>query len=318
MKNYTALLSALYGECHCILPSKLREIEAFLIMKAEGGSIESPKKVKQPEMMCFSPTGEEVAAERVASAGSAGLYLAVLPLFGTMSQHGGMIQEASGGTSTEQFGAQFDALDRNQAVKTIVIESHTPGGQVFGVEELSNKIHASQTRVVTVGNSQVASAGVWASSAANEVYITPGGEMGSIGVVRAFEDVSAAEEKAGIKTTLIATPQRKVAEWGVSPLTDEIESEIRAKTEATYERFVTAVARNMGVSTEKVIADFGGGGMLSAKDAVSAGLANDMATKDEVLAQELSRLKSAGSGNSKRNARALAIAQAENESLEIA
>ncbi len=311
MKTYRALLNALYSTPHCILPEKLREIEAFLHIKSSGGDT-SDVVVEQPQLACYSATGDLVAQDRLETANAGSSFLAVLPLFGTMYQHGGIEMQASGGTSTEQFGTQFDALDRNPAVKTIVIETHSPGGQVFGTQELSDKIHNAETRTVALGNSLVASAAVWASTAADLVCITPGGQMGSIGVVTVHEDVTAAEEKIGVKTTLIATPEKKTEEFGYTPLTEEIEQTMRERTEAIYDRFVGAVARNMGVSAGKVMSDFGGGGMLSADDAVAAGLANTVATRDEVLAWEIDLLHTAAnSGNRQHNANRIALAEAE-------
>jgi ClpP class serine protease len=49
--------------------------------------------------------------------------------------------------------------------------------------------------------------------------------------------------------------------------------------------FVETVARNRGVATETVLADFGKGGILIGQDAVSAGLADGIGTFEGVLSE---------------------------------
>jgi ClpP class serine protease len=232
-----------------------------------------------------------------------------------MIQHGGMEMEFSGGTSTERFGDQFTRLDNNPAVKTIVIEGHSPGGQAWGTSELSDLIFNARkrnmTRIVTSINSQLASAAVWAGTSAHEVWITPGGEIGSVGCVVMHRDVSKAEENVGVKTTLIATPAKKVAGHPFEPLGEDVAAELLANCEKTLGRFVGALARNRGVSEAKVRSDFGGGGMLRAEEAKAAGLVDGVATFREVLAAEVERLKPAPprGGNAMADARAIALAE---------
>jgi ClpP class serine protease len=311
MKSYPAILGTLFNTLHCILPSKLEDIATF-VESAAAGTLVAMEPPEQRQPYCLSADGRDVSVSDITSAGPG--YVAVLPLFGTMFQHGSMEMNASGGTSTEQFGRQFSALNASPAVKTIVIEAHTPGGQVWGTEELSNLIYAARgrTRVVTIVNSQMASAGLWVGTAAEQVFITPGGEMGSVGVVSMHVDVSQSEEKRGIKRTLIATPDKKIAGHPWAPLDSETAVEWHSKIEGTMDRFVNALARNRRVSTDHVRAKFGGGGMLTSRQAVNARMADGVATLNEVLGGEIRRLKGGtGGGNARANARQLELAEAE-------
>ena len=65
----------------------------------------------------------------------------VLPLFGTITQHAGLMTDYSGGTSTEAFKRDFNRLVADPEVSAIVIETNSPGGSVYGVEELSKVIY---------------------------------------------------------------------------------------------------------------------------------------------------------------------------------
>lgn len=318
MKHYPAILAAIYNTPHCILPEKLQEIAAFAEAIADGRASQ-PLEVDQPALACYAAAdgGEQASADRFSAAAAGDAFVAVLPLFGTMHQHGSLEMRYSGGTSTESFGRQLAALDANPAVKTIVLETHSPGGQVFGTQELGDLIFAArqrnETRIVTAVNSMAASAALWAATAAHEVVVTPGGCMGSVGVCYAHVDVSGAEKKAGVKTTLLATPAQKIAGNEFEPLADDVRAEILGRQEKTLGRFVAALARHRGVDEQHVRTKFGGGDMLRADEAVAAGLADRIAPFREVMAAEIERLRTTprSGGNTRANARALDLAEAE-------
>lgn len=320
MKRYPAILSRLYNTPHCIIPGKLEEIAAFL-EAVQHGQTREKVEVEPPQGYCLTPAGEQVALSSISAAERNGdAFVAVLPLFGTMFQHGSMEMEFSGGTSTEEFGRQFSRLVDNPSIKTIIIETHSPGGQVFGTGELSDLIFAARksgTRVVSVVNSEMASAALWAGTAAHEVVITPGGWAGSVGAVMIHQDFSKSEEQEGVKTTLIASPAKKVAGHPFAPLDKDTHAELLAQVEKTVDRFVSALSRNRGVSEAKVRSNFGGGGMLRADEAVAAGMADRIGTFRDVLAAEVKALqKPAPRGGSKAsNERGLQLAEAETQGV---
>lgn len=311
MKRYDAILSALYNTPQVIYEQKLQEIAAFIEYRLAPGAT-APKYNKEQldhSAWCIDTAGERVGIDQVPAAGGNRQFVAVLPLFGTLFQHGGLEMDASGGTSTDDWQKAFKRLDANPSVKTIVIETHSPGGQVFGTQEAADAVRAARdsgrTRIVSVVNSQMASGAIWIGTAANQVFVTPGGEMGSIGVVAMHRDMSGAEAAEGVKTTLIAMPPKKVEGNEFAPLDENAMASFEDRIQKTYGRFVGAMAQNRRVSAAKVESDFGGGGMLKADEAVKAGLADGIATMGEVMDREVSRLKMAGR-KSVRNQAALA------------
>ena len=309
MKKYPAILAALYNQPQLIVLSKLEEIAFLIEHEMRGASVHGQavnfEAGERPDVLCVDLDGQEMAID-VPAAGGNRQFVAVLPLFGTLFQHGDMAMDASGGTSTAQWQREFSRLDANPSVKTIVIEAHTPGGQIWGTQEAADVVRAARdtgrTRIVTVANSQMASAGVWIGTAASEVYVTPGGEVGSIGVVSMHRDISKAEELEGTRTTLIATPAKKVQGHEFAPLDDEALAALQDRNEKTYQRFLQAMSLNRRVSVSRVESDFGGGGMLKADEAVKAGLADGVATFAQVMDREVARLKMAGRKSVKNRA----------------
>lgn len=299
MKKYPAILSAFYNQPLLVHLNKAKQISQFIDSRVAGEpSIGFTGPESAPTTEYFSADGEQVDGGQLPSASANRSLVAILPVFGTMFQHGGLEMESSGGTSTESIAREFRSLASEPSIKTIILHTHSPGGQVWGTQELSDLIRSvresGETRVVSSVNSQAASAALWVCSAANEVYVTPGGELGSIGVLTFHRDISGAESQEGIHTTIIATPEKKIERNPYGPLSEGARATIEGRLAYEYQRFVSAMAINRNVSSDKVVRDFGGGGMLNAEDSVSAGLADGVATFHDVLSEEVGRLRQVG------------------------
>jgi len=206
--------------------------------------------------------------------------VAVLPLHGVITQRNGWF-----GTSTDAFGRVFDAMVQDDRVGGIVIDADSPGGVVFGTPELGDKIHAARGTkpIISVVNSMAGSAGYWLASQADQVIVTPGGTAGSIGVYSMHMDVSGALAEMGIKVEFIHAGEHKVDGNMFEPLTDEARADIQKSVDGYYSMFVGAVARGRGVATSVVKSEFGQGRMFNATESVQRGLADRVATLDQVL-----------------------------------
>jgi signal peptide peptidase SppA len=213
--------------------------------------------------------------------------IAVLPLYGIISQRMNMLMEMSGGTSTEMFAKMFQQMVNDPNVGAIVLDVDSPGGSVFGVEELAAQISKarSQKRIIAVANSLMASAAYWIGTAADEVWVTPGGIVGSVGVYSMHVDYSKQNEMMGVKPTYIYAGKYKVEGNPDEPLTDEAKAEEQRLVDSYYEAFTKAVAKQRGVSVAKARGpDFGQGRLFRAQEAVAAGMADRVGTLDDALA----------------------------------
>lgn len=295
---YANIAAAVFNEPWVIMPEKMAAIVALLELRMRG------EKVSEEEIKAVT------AAATMPTVAQPGQSIAVLPLFGTLSQHGGMMQRASGGTSTEEFSKDFRRAISDPQIGTVVLHIHSPGGSVYGVEEAANLVYEGRQKkpVIAAVNSMCASGAYWIASQCSQIALTPGGEVGSIGVISAHQDVSKAEENIGVKTTLHAIPAKKAQFSPYGPLSDDAVAELQSRNQATYEKFTGQVARGRGVKQAAVkSAAFGGGGMLKAEDALAGGMVDRVATLDQVI----SGLLAGHSGNVSRNRAALALAEAE-------
>lgn len=215
--------------------------------------------------------------------------VAVIPMMGTISHRMSMMSEVSGGggASTQQLTANFRQALADTNCKAIVFDVDSPGGSVEGVIELASEIYNArkQKPIVAVCNSMAASAAYWLASAAGEVVCTPSGQCGSIGVFMLVQDVSEALKNEGVTINLIKAGKYKAEGHPTQPLTDEARAFLQSQVDSMYSTFVKTVAQQRGASQTAVRDGYGQGRTLYAADAVKAGLADRVATLDDVLAK---------------------------------
>lgn len=213
--------------------------------------------------------------------------VAVLPLFGSIFPRANLMTDVCGATSAERFGAQFAELVKDPDVGAIVLDVDSPGGQVAGIDELSKRIYDARgiKPVVAVANHVMASAAYWIGTAADEIVVTPSAEIGSIGVFAVHEDISEALAKEGVKVSLISEGKFKTEGNPYEPLSEEARAAVGARVAEYYDAFVKAVARNRGVKAADVRDGFGEGRVVGARQAVSLGMADRVATLEETIAR---------------------------------
>lgn len=211
----------------------------------------------------------------------------VIPVFGVISQRMDMFMEFSGGTSTERLAQQIRHAIADPDVKAIVLNIDSPGGSVYGTPEIAQTILNSRGTkpIIAQVNSLTASAAYWIASAADDIAMTPSGEVGSIGVYTMHEDISQWLEANGLKEKFIYAGDYKVEGNPFEPLSEEAEAYIQSRVDDYYGMFVDAVAKGRGVTSKKVLSDFGQGRVFGAKQALAAGMIDRIATLDETLAR---------------------------------
>lgn len=211
--------------------------------------------------------------------------VAVIPLYGTIMPRARLMSDISGGRSIEDFADDLRAADADPNVSTIIMDIASPGGAVDQVPETAALIRSLSTPTVAVANTDAASAAYWIASQADELVVTPSGEVGSIGVWTAHQNMAGAQEKAGVQTTLISAGKYKVEGHPFGPLDDEAREAIQGKVDHYYGLFVADVALGRGVSADAVREGFGQGRMVTSAEAVREGMADRVATLDEIIAE---------------------------------
>jgi capsid assembly protease len=270
--KYPAILRAFFGTPWAIWPPKLAEIRAFLALKAAGGEV-ADEEIKAI-VAARRPDGQQMAGR-----------VAVVPVMGVICHHAGGMEEASGGVSTERLGSLLDSLVSDKQCKSILMVFDSPGGAVAGVPELAEKIRSYRgvKKVYALADTMCASAAYWLASQCAEVACVPSGMVGSIGVLAAHEDLSAALEMEGVKTTLVSAGKYKGEGNPYEPLDDEARQEMQSKVDHYYGVFCADVGAGRGCTAHRVKQDMGQGRMLTPDQAKAAGMIDRIETVHSML-----------------------------------
>ena len=286
MNHYRSLAAYINGHPWSILPSRMatmvQAIQLGLEKDEESSREETRKEIK-------ALIGEDSTARQGSTQS-----IAILPVWGTISHRGGFFSLFFGGTSTEAFTKVFRYVIANPEVRAILLDIDSPGGTISGVPELWSEIYSARGKkpIIAIANSLASSAAYWIASAADEIVVTPSGDVGSIGVFGIHIDESKLLEDRGIKITAKFAGKYKVEGAPWAPLTEEAGEYMQKRVDEAYGWFVRDVAKGRGVSVKDVRGEeFGQGRLISAKQAVDAGLADRMATFDETLSRLIGKKK---------------------------
>jgi len=254
----------------------------------------------------FGPQKSAWEARREQAARLGGNGIAVLPLYGTIVQRAGMMTEWSGGASTQQFTQALRAALADETVGSILIDIDSPGGSVYGVQELADEILAARAQkpIVAIANSLAASAAYWIGSNASEFYVTPGGEVGSIGVWSAHEDWSRALAEAGVTTTIISAGKFKTEGNPYESLSPEARDFQQSRVNDYYGAFTRAVAKGRAVPVAQARDGMGQGRVLGADQALSEKMVDGIDTFDGVIKSMQRKLRQVAKPAASRLARA--------------
>lgn len=253
-----------------------------------------------PGVMAEVQAAQAARAARTKSNTSLGGGIAVLSLYGVMSQRANLVDEASGGggTSTQVFSAALREAVNDETIGGIIIDLDSPGGSVFGAGELAAEVLAARAQKPIYGfvNSLCASAAYWVGAQCTQLFITPGGQAGSIGVYMQHIDESKAMDMAGYTAEFISSGKYKVEGNSLGPLDDEARAFLKSQTDAYYSAFTSAVAKGRGAAIGAVRDGMGQGRCLLASDALAANMVDGICTFDDVVAKLVKAIKLGGSG----------------------
>jgi signal peptide peptidase SppA len=177
----------------------------------------------------------------------------------------------------------FEVAINDPEVRAIAMHVDSPGGEVSGCFDLCEKIYQMRDLkpIVALLDEYAYSAAYALASAADTIIVPRTGGTGSIGVIAMHVDVTKALEKMGITVTTVQYGSRKSDSYPTTPLSDEARARVQQDINVMGELFVETVARNRGISAEKVRATEAGCFLGAA--GVEQGLADDVMSYAEAF-----------------------------------
>jgi signal peptide peptidase SppA len=180
--------------------------------------------------------------------------IARIQVEGTLVQKLGSLRPYSGMTGYSGIRQAFLSAVTDRAVKAILLDIDSPGGEVSGCFDLVDAIYEQRGRkpIWSVLNENAYSAAYAIASAADYITVPRTGGVGSVGVICMHVDFSRALDANGLKVSFITYGDRKADGHPEIPLSDEALANLQADIDMMGQLFVDTVARNRGVSASKI------------------------------------------------------------------
>lgn len=261
-----------------ILPGKLDAIVLFMTARSAGLS------ALEEDLAAFTGRDSPQSSAR----GS----LAILPMRGVIAHRAGMLEDSSGGVSTETFAKAYRQLMADPNISTILLDVDSPGGTVAGIHELALEMIALRgtKKVVAIANSTMASAAYWlCAAAADEIVAIPSATVGSIGVASVYVNPAKQLEMEGVELEVFTSAEHKVDSLGLGPLSDDAKARRKARVDEAGAWFRSDIAKGRGLTVAQVRSQFGEGAIFGATDGKAAGLVDRIATFEDTVARLLGK-----------------------------
>jgi len=180
-------------------------------------------------------------------------------------------------------GKKIRAAMNASEAQMIILDFDSPGGTVNGTEELAGVVaQAAESKFVlayTAG--MMASAAYWIGSHASAIYATPSSTVGSIGVIAAHVDYTAAREQMGVVVQVFRSGELKAPGAFNTSLTDQQAAHIQSQIDAMALKFYETVDRER---PGKINAEHMDGRTFDGESAVAAGFVDgNVMSLDEIL-----------------------------------
>jgi signal peptide peptidase SppA len=276
--RYGHVAKAVYERPWALLPSMLTFI-ADLVRSRAAGVLPTEAEIGERLAAARAQNGERLGGYQVGA-------VAVLPMYGLISQRMSMMNEVSGGCSIDGLRNALREALNDSSVGAIVFDIDSPGGSVDGIPEFAAELRAARSGkkpIVGQVNTLCASAAYWLGCNMSELAVTPSGEVGSIGVFAAHEDDSAALEMQGVRVSLISAGPFKTEGNAYEPLTDVGRAAIQDQVDEFYGMFVADVARGRRTNGDNVATNYGQGRTLLARKALAAGMVDRIDTLEATV-----------------------------------
>lgn len=213
--------------------------------------------------------------------------VAVIGVEGTLVHKGGWLGSNSGETSYQGLQAQVTRAQRSEAVKGVVFEIDSFGGEAAGAFQTADMIAklSAQKPTLAILTDNALSAGYLLAAPARQIVLPAEGRTGSIGVLRMLIDARGKLEKEGLKVTMITSGKHKADGNPVTGASEELINRMQAESDAMRLTFADAIGRYRGQRFTSAQALATEAQHFGASDSVRLGLADAIGDSHEAFAE---------------------------------
>ncbi|MDE6298190.1 MAG: signal peptide peptidase SppA, partial [Muribaculaceae bacterium] len=235
---------------------------------------------KEEKKLSFVPPSLLVGQSNFLQPMSSKRQIAVLYAAGEIVDGGG-----AGTINFEKLVPVITRLAEDDNVKGLVLRVNSPGGAVFGSEQIGDALDYFQSKkkplAVSMGD-YAASGGYWISCCADRIFADDLTITGSIGIFGLIPNAAELLQKIGVSPQLVATNPSAEFPTFYKPM-DERQAEAMQKyVERGYDKFVARVAKGRKMKEERV-RQIGEGRVWAASTAVEIGLVDKIGSLQDAI-----------------------------------
>jgi len=201
---------------------------------------------------------------------------AIIDIIGPISRHAGYFSFL-GGADTETILAQAIDADNDPGVDLIVFNIDSPGGDARGMFEASRIIRSLDTPTQAWVESNAASAAYLYAASCDSITCSDAAYVGSIGSIISFSTLKI-DGLVNHKYVSSVSPQK-----GLEPGDDGFDEKMQKIVDETGQAFVDELSAITGKSADEIINSFGGGDLLSSRDALSVGMISAVGSLKDIV-----------------------------------
>lgn len=222
--------------------------------------------------------------------------IAVISLVGAFTNRYDWFSALCGFCSYDVAKAVFTAAIDDPAVKAVLLDIDSPGGEAAGMLDCADLIRAGSAVKPTwaSANTLAASAGFGLAAAAGRLTLPRLATVGSVGVVGIHVDQSGYDKEMGLKYTPIYSGAQKIDGWGHAALDKDALARIQARFDESRRKFADAIANFRDISIDSVMATEAG--VFDDDAAVEIGFADAVSSFEETLFDLTDQIKPRRSG----------------------
>lgn len=187
-------------------------------------------------------------------------------------------------TDSGEIIEQLLKIKKDRKIKALVLRIDSPGAEVASSQEIYEEVKKlkKEKKVVASMGSVAASGGYYIASPAHKIIANPGTITGSIGVILQFANVEELLKKIGMKGVVIKSGELKDIMSPFREITNKEKVILQGVIDNIHNQFVEAVAKERGLSKEKVfqIAD---GRIFSGEQAKNLGLVDELGNLQDAI-----------------------------------
>lgn len=228
---------------HLVHPSTFESIINYINARNESESFEPEAKVIEDRQGNYSYNDDS--------------QVAIMNINGPLTYRPYMTLCGDGGANYQTIKEDFTSLV-NMGAKTIVLSIDSGGGEAYQcfatARYLREMADANDVKIITFVDGLAASAAYALATAADEIIVAEGSEVGSIGVLVRLLNDSKALEKEGYSRSFVTAGKEKIPYAADGSFKPEFIQDIQEKVDALYSEFTGFVAERRNLSVESVIA----------------------------------------------------------------